>query len=53
MAQTVESGAELRVVETSIPARMDRLPYWGPRRFAGALKAAVDQGRIRHTGVGR
>jgi MFS family permease len=27
MAQTVESGAELRVVETSIPARMDRLPW--------------------------
>ncbi|MGN6872523.1 MAG: hypothetical protein ACTHMY_29385 [Solirubrobacteraceae bacterium] len=65
-------------METSIPARMDRLPwsrwqwlvvigrmrrselgdligckYWGPRRFARALKTAVDQGRIRHSGVGR
>ncbi len=27
--------------------------YWGPRRYARALKAAVEQGRIRHTGVGR
>ena len=27
--------------------------YWGPRRFARALKTAVDQGRIRHSGVGR
>lgn len=27
--------------------------YWGPRRFARALKAAVDQGRVRHSGFGR
>jgi hypothetical protein len=27
--------------------------YWGPGRFARALKAAVDQGRIKHTGFGR
>ena len=27
--------------------------YWGPRRFARALKTAADQGRIRHSGVGR
>jgi hypothetical protein len=27
--------------------------YWGPRRFSRALKTAVDQGRIRHSGVGR
>jgi hypothetical protein len=27
--------------------------YWGPGRFARALKAAVGQGRIARTGVGR
>ena len=27
--------------------------YWGPGRFARALKAAVEQGRARHTGFGR
>jgi hypothetical protein len=27
--------------------------YWGPGRFARALKAAVKQGRIRHTRTGR
>src|SRR5438105_1491105 len=27
--------------------------YWGPGRFARALKAAVDQNRIKHAGVGR
>ena len=27
--------------------------YWGPRRFANALKAGVDQGRFRRTGFGR
>jgi hypothetical protein len=27
--------------------------YWGPRRFANALKAAVEEGRIRKVGVGR
>ena len=27
--------------------------YWGPGRFARALKAAVEQGRIKHTGIGR
>ena len=27
--------------------------YWGPRRFANALKAGVETGRIRHTGFGR
>lgn len=27
--------------------------YWGPRRFAGALRAAVDEGRIKRTGRGR
>jgi len=27
--------------------------YWGPRRFARALKQAVEEGRIRHTGFGR
>jgi hypothetical protein len=27
--------------------------YWGPGRFARALKEAVEQGRIRHAGVGR
>jgi hypothetical protein len=27
--------------------------YWGPGRFAAALRAAVDQGRIRKAGRGR
>jgi hypothetical protein len=27
--------------------------YWGPRRFANALKAGVEQGRFRHVGFGR
>jgi hypothetical protein len=27
--------------------------YWGPRRFARALKAAVDRNRIQHAGIGR
>src|SRR5947209_17337408 len=27
--------------------------YWGPGRYARALKAAVEQGRIKHTGIGR
>src|SRR5947208_16107753 len=27
--------------------------YWGPRRFTRALKAATEQGRIKHTGFGR
>src|SRR3954469_13073735 len=27
--------------------------YWGPRRFARALKAGVEQGRFQHTGFGR
>lgn len=27
--------------------------YWGPGRFARALRAAVDQGRIRRSGFGR
>jgi hypothetical protein len=27
--------------------------YWGPGRFRRALKEAVEQGRIRHAGVGR
>jgi hypothetical protein len=27
--------------------------YWGPGRFARALKAAVNEGRIEHTGFGR
>jgi hypothetical protein len=27
--------------------------YWGPRRFANALKAGVEQGRFRRTGFGR
>jgi hypothetical protein len=27
--------------------------YWGPGRFARALRAAVQEGRISHTGVGR
>ena len=27
--------------------------YWGPGRFANALKAAVDRGEIEHTGFGR
>jgi len=27
--------------------------YWGPRRFAGALKAGVEQGRFRRVGYGR
>src|SRR5438270_12901646 len=27
--------------------------YWGPGRFARALKTAVAQGRIRHAGFGR
>jgi hypothetical protein len=27
--------------------------YWGPGRFAHALKAAVDRGKIKHTGFGR
>jgi hypothetical protein len=27
--------------------------YWVPGRFARALKAAVEQGRIKHTRIGR
>jgi hypothetical protein len=27
--------------------------YWGPRRFANALKAGVEQGRFRRVGYGR
>jgi len=27
--------------------------YWGPRRFARALKQATREGRIQHTGFGR
>lgn len=27
--------------------------YWGPGRFARALKTAVEQGRVRHAGFGR
>ena len=27
--------------------------YWGPRRFARALKAGVESGRFRRTGLGR
>jgi hypothetical protein len=27
--------------------------YWGPRRFAHALKAGVDKGRFRRVGRGR
>ncbi len=27
--------------------------YWGPQRFSRALRAATDQGRIKHTGIGR
>jgi hypothetical protein len=27
--------------------------YWGPGRFARALKEAAKQGRIRRTGIGR
>jgi hypothetical protein len=27
--------------------------YWGPRRFARALRTAVEQGRIERTGLGR
>ena len=27
--------------------------YWGPGRFTGALRDAVDQGRIRRVGFGR
>jgi len=27
--------------------------YWGPGRFARALKEAVDEGRIKHTSFGR
>ena len=27
--------------------------YWGPGRFARALRAAVDQGRVKHPGFGR
>jgi hypothetical protein len=27
--------------------------YWGPQRYKRALKAATDQGRIKHTGFGR
>ena len=27
--------------------------YWGPRRFANALKAGVEQGLFRRVGVGR
>ncbi|MBV9338472.1 MAG: hypothetical protein JO262_11560 [Solirubrobacterales bacterium] len=27
--------------------------YWGPGRFARALKAASEQGRIKHSGFGR
>ncbi len=27
--------------------------YWGPRRYARALKAATEQGRIKRTGRGR
>ena len=52
MAVTKAKQAELRTVETSIPARMDRLP-WGPGRFARALKAGVEQGRFKRSGFGR
>ncbi|MBV9197091.1 MAG: hypothetical protein JO168_23395 [Solirubrobacterales bacterium] len=27
--------------------------YWGPGRFARALKTAAEQGRIKRTGFGR
>jgi hypothetical protein len=27
--------------------------YWGPGRFGKALRAALDQGRVRKVGVGR
>jgi hypothetical protein len=27
--------------------------YWGPRRYANALKAGVEQGRFRRVGRGR
>jgi hypothetical protein len=27
--------------------------YWGPGRFSGALKAAVDRGAVEHIGFGR
>ena len=27
--------------------------YWGPRRFANALKAGVEQGRFKRVGYGR
>jgi hypothetical protein len=27
--------------------------YWGPGRFARALRAGVEQGRIKHTAFGR
>jgi hypothetical protein len=27
--------------------------YWGPGRFSKALRAAVDEGRIEHSGLGR
>ena len=27
--------------------------YWGPRRFAGALKAGVERGAFQHPGLGR
>jgi hypothetical protein len=27
--------------------------YWGPGRFAAALKAATERGAIEHTGFGR
>jgi hypothetical protein len=27
--------------------------YWGPGRFSAALRAAVDQGRVRKVGRGR
>jgi len=27
--------------------------YWGPRRFANALKAGIEEGRFRRTGFGR
>ena len=27
--------------------------YWGPQRFSRALKAATEQGRIKHAGFGR
>jgi hypothetical protein len=27
--------------------------YWGPRRYANALKAGVERGAFQHPGLGR